>query len=94
MAVVCISTSCRYQPVVHEYRRGDKKKQESQKEPKKPGVAVIEPEPQVASNYPRSRSSRTIKKTSHLHDFRVDSFADVVFDSSILRLRLETLSVG
>jgi hypothetical protein len=65
-----------------------RKKQKSQKEPRKSRVAVIVPEPQVASNHLKSRSGRTIKKPTHLDDIRIDSFVDTVFDSSILVFRL------
>jgi hypothetical protein len=57
-----------------------RKEQKSQEPPKKPRVAVIVPEPQVASNHLKSRSGRTIKKPTHLDDICIDSFVDTVFD--------------
>lgn len=48
--------------------RRSRKKQKTQKEPQKPMVIMIEPEPQIDSDRLRSRSGRTIKKPAHFDE--------------------------
>ena len=42
-----------------------RERQKTQREPEEPGVVVVEPEPQMAPDQPRSRSGRTIKKPAY-----------------------------
>ena len=42
-----------------------RKRQKTQKEPKKPDVVVIQPELEMAQDQPKSRCGRTIRKPAH-----------------------------
>jgi hypothetical protein len=42
-----------------------RKRQKTQKEPKKPDVIVIQPELEIAQDQPKSRCGRTIRKSAH-----------------------------